>query len=454
MKGIVALGVLVVVGSVAILLPTFVSDDESLPRLVPGLDLQGGASWVYRVDVPDGVDARDAAVQATEVVRNRLEAAELDAMVTSRSDSVIVELSGADAEEVHVVSELVGRHASFEIRMVDEGSSLVDELELPAGIERHLDTHGSAPHAFLVADDREVLEQLGRDELAFGRVGSWEESFDPARERWRTYAVQEARITGVDVADAYVATNPDGTSSVMVTFGARGAQVLDEITRRGVGDRLAIIVNGEVMSAPVIRAPIPGGRAQIQLGRRESVAEALAEAHDLAITLRAGSLPNPLVLESEFRIEATQPVLAWSIPFIGLGLFILVAIGGLRRPLGAVLALPLLVFVAGFATLALMRATANVALMAGVLGAALAVLVAVEIGRGRFDPTLPKVSRLLVLATPAAVCFVMLLGAGVAFGIASGPARAAAAAVLATSLVACPLSALWMWASAKSAESP
>jgi len=79
---------------------------------------------------------------------------------------------------------------------------------------------------------------------------------------------------------------------VSMTFNSRGARIFGRVTGENVKERLAIVLDGEVYSAPVIQDKITGGRAQIT-GRFST-----DEAHDLAIVLRAGALPAPVnVLE-------------------------------------------------------------------------------------------------------------------------------------------------------------
>jgi SecD/SecF fusion protein len=80
---------------------------------------------------------------------------------------------------------------------------------------------------------------------------------------------------------------------VTFTFDPAGAARFGDVTRDNVGRRLAIIVDGKVMSAPVIREPILGGRGQISGGfTRES-------AQDLALLIRVGALPAPLTVLEE-----------------------------------------------------------------------------------------------------------------------------------------------------------
>ena len=80
---------------------------------------------------------------------------------------------------------------------------------------------------------------------------------------------------------------------VSIKFNAKGAKIFKTVTTNNVGKRLAIVLDNVIRSAPVIREPIGGGRAQIE------GSFTLEEAKDLAIVLRAGSLPAPIKILEE-----------------------------------------------------------------------------------------------------------------------------------------------------------
>lgn len=94
---------------------------------------------------------------------------------------------------------------------------------------------------------------------------------------------KDAMLTGEDVADARPAFDNMNQSYVTLTFNARGGRIFERVTGESVGRRMAIVLDGKVYSAPVIRERIGGGRASI------SGSFTTAEAQDLAIVLRAGS---------------------------------------------------------------------------------------------------------------------------------------------------------------------
>ena len=99
---------------------------------------------------------------------------------------------------------------------------------------------------------------------------------------------RDAVLTGDVLQDARVSMGDFNEPNVSVTFDSKGAQEFDQITQANIGKRMAIVLDGTVYSAPVIRARISGGRAVIE------GAFTTEEANDLAVVLRAGALPAPM----------------------------------------------------------------------------------------------------------------------------------------------------------------
>ena len=81
-------------------------------------------------------------------------------------------------------------------------------------------------------------------------------------------------------------------------FKPTGAKIFSDLTGNNVGKRMAIVLDGNVYSAPSINERIPGGSAQITLGRGDYEAN-MREARDLALVLRAGALPVELIFEEQ-----------------------------------------------------------------------------------------------------------------------------------------------------------
>ncbi|HOV79498.1 MAG TPA: protein translocase subunit SecD [Bacillota bacterium] len=93
-------------------------------------------------------------------------------------------------------------------------------------------------------------------------------------------------LTGGQLKNAVEGKNPQsGQAEVNLEFEPDGARTFAEVTAANVGKRIAIYLDGNLIQAPVIKEPIPDGKAQI------SPYESLEEAHNIAVLLRSGSLP-------------------------------------------------------------------------------------------------------------------------------------------------------------------
>ena len=177
------------------------------------------------------------------------------------SDRVVVQLPGV--QDTAKAKEILGRTATLEIRMVDEENmnptalNAAQQGQVPFGDEFYVERGGSP----LLVKKQVVLTG---DRLTDAQPG-----FDSQ--------TQEA--------------------AVHLTLDAMGARIFKEVTRESVGKRMAILLiekgKGEVVTAPVIRSEIGGGRVQIT-GRMSTV-----EANDTALLLRAGSLAAPMEIIEE-----------------------------------------------------------------------------------------------------------------------------------------------------------
>ena len=92
-------------------------------------------------------------------------------------------------------------------------------------------------------------------------------------------------LTGTDLKDAKEQTDQKNQHLVSLDFSDEGGKKFAELTTKNVGRRIAILLDGEVLTAPNVKEPITGGKAVIT-GQRS-----LEEAHNLAILLRSGALP-------------------------------------------------------------------------------------------------------------------------------------------------------------------
>ncbi|MDB5737150.1 MAG: secD, partial [Sphingomonas bacterium] len=186
---------------------------------------------------------------AVDIVRKRIDAlgTKEPTIVRQGADRILVEVPGvADPAQLKA---LIGKTAKLEFKLVDESA---DPAQVAAG---------QAP----VGD--QILPYLGRP-IAVNR---------------------RAIITGVDLASAKQDYEPQTNEpEVAIGFNSKGAHSFAEVTQANVGKRFAIILDNQVLSAPVIRTAILGGNASV------SGSFTVQSAQSLAISLQSGSLPIAL----------------------------------------------------------------------------------------------------------------------------------------------------------------
>jgi hypothetical protein len=111
-----------------------------------------------------------------------------------------------------------------------------------------------------------------------------------------------AVVTGADVADAQVVVDQySGAPVVSVTLTESAGDRFEEVTAANLRRQLAIVVDGEIVSAPIIQSPIPGGRIQITLGGARGYEAVLREADTLVAALRSGEQ-----LSSEWTLDSIE----------------------------------------------------------------------------------------------------------------------------------------------------
>lgn len=180
---------------------------------------------------------------------------------------------------------------------------------------------GSAPD-LKVPDDRQIgFEPIYPDPTAVDQ-----------RVKWRTYLLDKAvRLTGSGISNAQPSQDPNtGRPVVLLDFNRFGSRVFGDLTSQIVGKKLATILDDKVRSAPIINGAIRGGRAQITLGGGDVVRQE-REREELVNVLRTGSLPAPLVKQTESELGPTLGRDAidktkWSF-IIGLVLVIAIMVG-------------------------------------------------------------------------------------------------------------------------------
>lgn len=217
----------------------------------------------------------NATDQALETIRNRIDQFGVAEPTIHRQaeNEIVVQLPGIKDPKRAI--EIIGKTAQLEFKLVDDVSPVA--AEIPAVIK---------------PDEEEALlkrfaDKLPPDdEILFERVVNRETGEVTKRP---ILLKKQALLTGDYLTEAKVNIDQRFNEPyVSITFNAAGAKLFEDITAANVKKRLAIILDGNVYSAPVIQERIAGGNAQIT-GRFS-----MEEARDLAIVLRAGALPAPL----------------------------------------------------------------------------------------------------------------------------------------------------------------
>jgi len=227
---------------------------------LPPTDDGGFVSLQLRMTNDAVRDRKDKSVsQALETIRNRIDQFGVTEPVIQREgiNHIVVQLPGIKDPKRAI--ELIGKTARLEFKLVDES----------------IDARTATPET--IPEEDEIL----LEKIANPSTGAVSEA--------PIVVKKKAIITGDLLTDAQVGIDSQyNRPYVSIEFNSTGARLFDQITAANVGKRFAIVLDNSVYSAPVIRERISGGSAQISGSYTEK------EAGDLAIVLRAGSLPAPV----------------------------------------------------------------------------------------------------------------------------------------------------------------
>jgi preprotein translocase subunit SecD len=248
-----------------------------------GLDLKGGTHMVMELEV-DKLDAKttlnDAMSQAIEIIRNRVDQYGVAEPLIVRQGArwIVVQLPGV-TDSAHA-KELVGKTALLEFRMVDEsekGKSALNKI-LEEG-NPFIGTVVSTSAAKLVPEGLSLFP--GKDGAAY-------------------LLSNDVPLTGAQLETAKVGTGGEyGAPVVDFKFKPEFASKFTALTAANVGKRMAIVLDGTVYSAPLIKGRIPGGSGFIEGQFTPD------DAKSLAIVLRAGALPAPVKVIEERVVGPT-----------------------------------------------------------------------------------------------------------------------------------------------------
>ncbi|MBL4618459.1 MAG: protein translocase subunit SecD [Robiginitomaculum sp.] len=206
---------------------------------------------------------RDAVVRSVEVIRNRItELGTKDPTILRQGNSrIIVEVPG-ESDPVRI-KRIIEKTAQMTFHMVNTKVTIAEALtgRIPPGAKLVKSSNPAEPDLLV---DRRIL------------------------------------VDGADLIDAQQTFNQEGQPAVTFTFNSRGSLQFGKATSENIGRRFAILLDDESITAPVIRGPIIGGTGLID------GSFTVETANDLAILMRAGSLPAKLETLNERSVGASM----------------------------------------------------------------------------------------------------------------------------------------------------
>jgi protein-export membrane protein SecD len=287
-----------------------------------GLDLEGGLRVEYRALPQDGVSPTAESMEVIKsIIERRVNTTGVSepVVVVQGSDRVVIELPGVS--DVDSVRQLVGQTGRLDF--VPLGAT-------PASAGQVIDLEQNPP-------------LFGGDQLENASIG----------------------------------TDQSGGLAVDFQLRPEGAQLFEEYTRENTGQYFAIVLDGRVISAPVIQNAIPGGQVQITSGGIGGFPQ--QEANELVTVLKFGSLPFPIEELSSEQISATlgETFLNQSLLAGGIGILLVMAfmIAYYRLP-GVVAAFALIYYT--LVVYAIFRLVPVTLTLAGIAGFVLSIGMAVD----------------------------------------------------------------------------
>jgi preprotein translocase subunit SecD len=224
------------------------------------LEVSDAGGGLIRITVPQAAvteRVRQAVEQSIQIVERRVnELGTVEPLIQRQgTDRILVQVPGL--QDPTRLKELLGKTAKLDFRMVD--------LTVPADQA----SQGRVP------PDSEVLMSSTAPKIPY-------------------VIKKQVLVSGADLTDAQPGFDQrSGEPIVSFRFNTSGSRKFAQATVENVGQPFAIVLDNEVISAPVIREPITGGSGQI------SGSFTVQQANDLSILLRAGALPAPLTIIEE-----------------------------------------------------------------------------------------------------------------------------------------------------------
>lgn len=237
--------------------------------------------------------------KSIEVIRNRIDEFGVTEpeIVSQGADRIVVQLPGV--KDINRAKDLIGKTAKLEFKMVND--------DIPAGALTEWMAKVKTAGIVFKKGQRfsEYLDQVNTHlaadlpkgyQIAFSKTNNQNNELTDME----PYLVEAgSSLTGDELQEAIVRIdNENNRPYVAMDFKATGAKLFSDLTGNNTGKRMAIVLDGNVYSAPVINERISGGSAQVTLGQGD-YESSMREARDLALVLRAGALPVELIFEEQ-----------------------------------------------------------------------------------------------------------------------------------------------------------
>ncbi len=246
-----------------------------------GLDLRGGVHIILQAKgTPENPLTPDSLERLLVVLRSRVDQYGIAEPVIQREgeDRIAVDLPGIEDPEAAL--DLIGRTAVLQFRQV-----LGESPRVPAKPGR---ANYDSDEQFKTAEDRWTAAKNEVDLYIKQMEEAVKSNPDMAvarSENGSAYLLGKQYVGGGELTKAETNFDQFGKAAVSLKFNTEGAKLFDEATAANIGKQIAIVLDGIVISAPVVQQRISGGEAQI------TGSFSTAEANRLAIMLRAGALP-------------------------------------------------------------------------------------------------------------------------------------------------------------------
>ncbi len=277
-------------GSASLAEEVKLADEHREKAIKLGLDLRGGINILLEADFvklaeltgrevdsfTDG-EKREAIDRVIRQIENRIDSAGVSEIIVRKKglNRLVIQLPGETSSKR--IEDIVSTTGNLEFLLVNEAATQALEYDSEAEQVLNLSEYSNDYHVYFEYKKNE----LGRNE------------------KYLPYALEKSVLmSGERIANASFAYGQYGEPAVSFTLDTTGTPLFAAITSTNVNNRIAIVLDGKVISAPSVRQTISGGEGQIS---GDYTAD---EANDLALILKSGSLPVPIKIISKNVIAA------------------------------------------------------------------------------------------------------------------------------------------------------